>query len=199
MNPQAILDKIGEDARASAEQILLDARSRITEAQLGSKQRIEALHADTIRSAEQESEQLAQRMRRMAQLESRKELLGKKRDMIDRAFKLAYEKLLAMDAVKARGFFIASAVKSASGDEEVITGANRADIFGDGFIQELNAAMEQIGKRGGLTLSQEKREGVTGLILKSGGAEIHITYEAIMESVRDDMETEVASALFPEA
>lgn len=198
MNPQAILEKIQEDARLSAEQIVSDAKSKIESIQSVSRLKLTQLHDTTLKQAAQESEQMKQRMLRMSQLEDRKELLAKKRELIDQAFAMATDQLRSMPKEQARAFFIAQTVGAASGDEKVVVCKGGSPFYEGDLIAELNAALVKAGKTGNLTLSDETKSDAMGIILQSHGAEINCTFEAMIESKRSQLETEVASALFGE-
>ncbi|MEG0996426.1 MAG: hypothetical protein RSB91_07115 [Clostridia bacterium] len=198
MNAQAILQKIEDDARASAMQAKADAEKKAEELTAASRAKVESMRAETVRQANAESVALAERMGRMAELDLRKQLLQKKRDVMNEAFAQAKAELCATAAKEARAFLLRQAVSAARGCETLIIGALNAAWFDDSFVTELNAALVAAGKPGKITLDGARREGVTGAILGLGGTEVYMTFESLLDNVRGDMETEIAQILFNE-
>jgi len=199
MNAQAILVKIEEDAKASAAQTLSEAQKKADALKAASRARIEEMHKTMLSRAEKDSEALEQRTLRMAELDDRKELLAKKRALLDEAFALAKEKLQAASAEEKRAFFLAKTVRCAAGDETLIIGEIAAEWFDDGFLTDVNAALAKAGKSGKLTLADKRRAGCDGVILAAHGAEICCTFDALLEEARTGMEQQIAAELFGEA
>ena len=198
MNAQAILQKIEDDARAAAQAARDEAKAKAAEINAESAMRLTRMHDAMVAEANRESEALAGRMRRMAELDNRKLLLSAKRQKIDEAFAAAREALTSYDAAKKRAFFLNQAASAAQGEETLIVGANAADWFDDAFLAALNQALIQAGKPGKVTLCAERRQGLTGVILSGGGTEVFCTFESMLENARASMETEVAQILFDE-
>lgn len=196
MNAQPILEQIREDAQLAAEKIVADAQKKAAELKDASREKIEGMHAAMVSQAEKESSQLEERMLRMAELDERKELLQKKRDLMDEAFQLAKEKLKAMPADQKRAFFFGRATDAAQGGETLVIGSESGEWFDTAFVEDVSRALEKLGKAGGLTLGTEGRTGVTGVILVKGGAETHCTFETLLEAQRAQLETKVAETLF---
>ncbi|MEG2253549.1 MAG: hypothetical protein RSC98_10940, partial [Clostridia bacterium] len=122
MNAQAILQKIEDDARASAMQAKADAEKKAEELTAASRAKVESMRAETVRQANAESVALAERMGRMAELDLRKQLLQKKRDVMNEAFAQAKAELCATAAKEARAFLLGQAVSAARGCETLIIG-----------------------------------------------------------------------------
>ena len=198
MNAQAILAKIEEDAKAGAAKTLDDAKVKADALKAASREKIEGMHAAMLSQAERDSAAMEQRMQRMAELDDRKELLAKKRTLMDEAFALAGEKLAAAPAKEKRAFFLKQVEQCAAGGETLIIGAEGAEWFDDGFAADANKALQQAGKEGGLTLSPEKRAGCAGFILAAKGAEVRCTFDALLEEARAGLEQQVAEVLFGE-
>lgn len=196
MNPQAILDQIGQDAQQAAQKLLADAEAKADQLRAASAQRIEKTHEQTRQQATADAAELEQRLLRMAELEDRKAMLGKKRAVLDEAFALAAEKLRQMPADQLRALLVRVVASEAVGDETVIVCENGTDFAQGDLIGELNQALRAQGKKAELKLSDQKRDGATGLTLLSGGAETNCTLEAMLAAERIEMETQVASVLF---
>ncbi|MCE5342222.1 MAG: V-type ATP synthase subunit E [Eubacteriales bacterium] len=196
MNAAAILDKIEQDALATAAQTLDDAQKKAEALKAASREKIEEMHRAMISQAERDSEALVLRMRRMAELNDRKELLSKKRALIDEAFAMAAEKMAGAPAEEKRAFFTRQIAANAAGNETLTIGAVAADWFDDAFLTEVNAVLLKAGKPGELKLAPGKCEGCAGVILAQHGAEIRCTFEALLEEMRAGLEQQAAVTLF---
>ena len=82
----------------------------------------------------QDAQAAAVRMGRMAELDERKLLLKDKRDMMERAFSLALDKMKAMPAKEARAFLLSTLTELADGDEELIVGAESDGWMDKAFL-----------------------------------------------------------------
>lgn len=197
MNAQAILDKILEDAKENASAVLKDANDRAGAMRKATEERIASARAKTEVRAREDAQAAAVRMARMAELDERKLLLKDKREMMQRAFSMALDKMKAMPPKQARAFLLATLTELADGEEELIVGAESDGWMDDSFLNQANAALTAAGKPGKLTLAKEKRPGVCGVILARHDTEIHCTYQALLDSRRLEMEAQVAQTLFP--
>ncbi len=196
MNAQAILQKIEDDAKQTAVQIVEDAQAKTEQMNNESRKKLQSMRDEMASQADKESKALSERMERMAELDMRKELLAKKRDVMQSAFVEAKELLCAMDASEMRNFLLGQIVKSAMGDEQLIVGADHSDWYQESFVSDVNQTLAGQGKQASLVVSADRREGVTGAILGRKGTEVYCTVEAMLETIRAEMETEVARILF---
>ena len=196
MNAQAILQKIEDDANQAAAQARAEAEQKAADMLADTNQKLQQMHDEVVQRANAECDELAKRMKRMAELDDRKQLLQAKRVVMDEAFAQAKDKLRQTTAKEARAFLLQQTAQAAQGGEQLIVGANNADWFDPSFVDELNAVLKAAGKPADITLSQEKREGMTGAVLKHSGTEVFCTFESLLESVRAELETDVASILF---
>ena len=193
MNAEAILNKIGEDARETAEQLKADANRKAEELKSASQAKVQALHDQNVKQAEAEAAALTDRMRRMAELENRKLLLEKKRQVMDEAFQSALAELCGQPTDKTRAFMMKHLTDAAQGDESLLVGAENGGWFDQRFLDELNQAVN-----GKVTLAEGRAPNVTGAVLVRGGTEVYLTYESLLESARIRLETEIAQILFNE-
>jgi hypothetical protein len=196
MNAQAILNKIEEDAKDTAQKTLTDAQAKTEEMKAASREKIEGMHKTMLSQAERDAEALEQRMLRMAELDERKELLEKKRALMDEAFTLASAKLSAMPVVEKRAFFQKKLLENAMGGETLMIGADKAQWFDEQFFTEANAALIKAGKTAGLTRAAEKRAGCEGFALGAGGVEIRCTFDALLDEARSFQEQQIVEDLF---
>lgn len=196
MDVKAILDKIGEDAKASAAELLDEARQRAEALRTASRQRVNALLEENDRRILSDAKEQEARLVRMAELEEKKQFLSAKRGVLDRAFHQAVETLRALPEKDARAFFLARVVALSEGDEALLPGRDGPQLFDAGFVAEANEALVNAGKKGALTLGQEKAAG-SGFVLQKGGTEINCTFESLVDALRLEAETDAAGILFP--
>ncbi len=196
MNADAILIKIEEDARQTAERMLSDAHAKVNALKAASREKIEEMHAAMLQKATADAAELEQRMLRMASLDERKALLVQKRDLIDQAFAKARALLTGADATTRRTFFLSQVVNYANGDEVLFVGETAADWFDDAFLSDANRALAAQGKAGSLSLAPERLPTCEGVVLKARGAETHCTFDAILSDLRPELEQQVAAMLF---
>lgn len=196
MNAQAILEKIGADGRQAAAVLLKEAGERAEAIRAESEKKIARLREETVSKAQAEAEALELRMHRMAELDERKLLLSAKRQLMDQAFQAALAKLRQMEPEQMEAFFLPMVVSIAKGTESLLVGAQNDAWFTPAFVDKVNAALISALKPGRITVSAERRQGVTGVILLGEGMEINCTLEALLQARRLQLEAEVASILY---
>ncbi len=196
MNAQAILEKIGEDSRQAAAVLLKEAGERAEAIRAASEEKIARLRAETISKARAEAEAQELRMHRMAELDERKLLLLAKRQLMDQAFQEALAKLRQMTPEQMEAFFLPMVISIAAGTESLLVGAQNDAWFAPAFVEKVNAALIADSKPGRITVSDQRRQDVTGVILLGDGMEINCTLEALLQARRLQLEPEVASILY---
>ena len=196
MNTQPILEKIRQDAKQAYEALMREAENRVLTIHEQSDQAIADMREKMLESVQMEGEQLAERMRRLAELEHRKNLLAAQRALLDRAFSQALSQLRAMPPEQLGPWVESMAAQSAQGHEHVRAGALNDAFFTADFVKGINADLVQAGKPGALVMDTKRAPGVTGLVLFDEGSEVFCTVEAALQQSRLLLETRVAEKLF---
>lgn len=196
MNADVILSRIQEDALKTAAQIGEEAKAKADALKAASEEKIAALKEETLRKAEEESGRMADRMKRMSELDTKKFLLQNKQMILEELFRQAGDTLSQLPREETRAFFLKKAVLAAEGDESVAVGGLHGEWFDAAFTGELNKALEAAGKPGKITDSGEQVPGCTGLVLRKGGTEVYCTFESLIDEARPAMEAEIARKLF---
>lgn len=194
MNAQAILQKIEEDALQTVETTLVEAQKKAAVIRSTSKSKIESSRNETAERAEEESLLLEDRMRRVAQLDKRKQELDGKRRLLDECFAQALEDARKLPLQRLRDLFKEQSRLCACGGEEMLLGDKLPEWYDDGFLQELNSTL---GENPVILCTTETCSG-TGLELRKNGSSVLITLENLMAEKRQHLETEVAEILFHE-
>ncbi|MBR4703004.1 MAG: V-type ATP synthase subunit E [Oscillospiraceae bacterium] len=127
-----------------------------------------------------------------AETENRKRTLGAKQELLSAAFARAVELLRALDRDKYVKLLAALAVRaSETGTEQIILNPEDRAAFGEEIAAEANRLS---GKS--LTLSQETRPIVGGLILSQGRIEVNCALDTLAELRRSELSAEAARMLF---
>lgn len=191
--------KILDDARKAAEENISRAKQEaeriIAEAEKQVKEETEKVR----QAAEAEAADLKKRMAAVSSLEERKRMLKVRQDMVDAAFRAAFEKTLHLPAEEYGRFlkrFILESVRE--GEGEILFNENDLSRLGARFVEEINQTLRAEGKAAVLTLSGQTIPNQGGFVLKYGDMEINSTLELIFNMARPQLEAEVASILFKE-
>ena len=126
MNADAILKRIEQDARQSAEATMDDARKRAEALSAARREKLSQEDEAAMAQARKDALALDDRLQRMAVLDARKALLAEKRRVLDEAFALALEKMRKMPAARAKEFALRTLLESAQGDETVVADKDSA-------------------------------------------------------------------------
>ena len=196
MDATPILTKLKEDAAKQASDIINAAKQRTDELKQQANKRISEMRENDRVKFERESAAMQDRMLRMSELENKKDLLSSKRELVSSAFDRALELLYALPDKEKKEFFLRQILSLASGDEALQPAEKSKQLFDEHFILEINEALKKSGKNGLIRLSHDNFVSGTGFILKKDGVEINCTFEAIVNSKRQELEGEVAKILF---
>ncbi|HHU01651.1 MAG: V-type ATP synthase subunit E [Christensenellales bacterium] len=196
MDATPILTKLKEDAAKQASDIINAAKQRTDEIKQQANKRISEMRENDRVKFERESAAMQDRMLRMSELENKKDLLSSKRELVSSAFDRALELLYALPDKEKKEFFLRQILSLASGDEALQPAEKSKQLFDEHFILEINEALKKSGKNGLIRLSHDNFVSGTGFILKKDGVEINCTFEAIVNSKRQELEGEVAKILF---
>lgn len=129
-----------------------------------------------------------------ADMANRQELLAVRQEMLSAAFDKALEAMKAMDNSKKSAYIKAMVLSSAAGDEKIVAQSSDS-VFSDSLLSELNSALVSAGKQGNLAYDFTA-EKIDGLILKKDGMEINLTYAAVIEQIKGEIDSEVSRILF---
>lgn len=194
MNAQAITEKIIEEARATAADVLREAGEKIDRIRAEAEREAERKREAASSQADAQATQLRDRMLRMAELDQKKALLQVKREVIDEAFDDALARMRAMNDTQKKDFFERLLLAASEQGEQLVVGRADRALFDATYMARLNAALQKAG-RPAVELSDEVGEG-GGFVLRRGGLAVSCTFESVLEEQRPRLEAEVAAALF---
>lgn len=196
-NVSNLTSKILKDAEERKEKILAEANEKKANILSKKKKEAEKLEAEMIEKATREAETRKERVISGAELSARNKKLEAKQAIITDVFNMSIESLcnLKEDEYKS---FIKNTILSLNidGDEKLILNDKVKNIVDNSFLAEINEALVKNNKLGKLTISNETANYKGGFILEKNGIEINNTFEALVTSLREELEFEVAKELF---
>jgi len=196
-NLDNLSSKIVEDANIKAESILKEAKHNealMIESKVKSAKELEA---QMVEKAKIEANTVTQRIISNAQLTVRNEKLVAMQEMIDKVFVEALDRLLVMNENEylelMKRYLLSMPI---AGNEEIIIPGKYKDVVSNEYLSEVNAALKTSGKIGEIKLSYETRNIKSGFIVLKNGIEINNTFESLVNSLRDELESEIVKELF---
>jgi len=193
-NINNLTSKILEEAEAKKEVILSDAEKEKNN--ILSKKQEEAKVAEKIIIEKAESEAVSRKERIIssAKLEARNEKLTAKQEVIREIFEISIENLCNISEAEYKEFVRLSIFNSnIVGEQKLILNDTTKKIIDEGFLSEIN---KELKLKANVTLSEETRNFKGGFILEKDGIEINNTFEDLVNSLKDDLNQEVARVLF---
>lgn len=192
-----LTSKILEDAKAQQKQILDDAKNQGEAIITAKVKEAMILQEDILQKATNEGLAKEDRIISNATLKIRNEKLEAKQEVIARVFDEAIESL----SKKSTEEFI-SFVKNnilaldILGDEKLILNSEGMKAITSEVVNDINGSLANKGKRNEIKISETVGNFKGGFILERNGIEINYTYEALISSIKDELEYEVAKVLF---
>jgi len=189
--------KIIEDASIKAETILKEASDNGKSMVEDKIKKAEALKVQMVEKSKIEAITVKQRIISNAKLAVRNENIVAKQKMIDKVFVEALEKLLAIGDEEylqiLKNYLLSMPIV---GNEEIILPGKYIDFVTEEYLSEINLAMITSGKLGEIKVSNENRNIKSGFIVIKNGIEINNTFESLVNSLRDELESEIVKELF---
>ena len=200
MSVEKITEKILSDATEQAGGIEKEFAERIEQIRERRDRQIEEIRSRAQEEAQRRAEDRFQKDIATAELEIRKEMLARKQELIGQVFARARERLLEMKGTERREFLLQLLLRTVErGDEEVIVSLQDEALIDKTFLEEANRQLDKDGRKGRLQLSGERRDLPGGFVLRRSKQEINCSLGALIHSVRQELEPDVAGRLFPES
>ena len=195
-NLNNLTSKILNDAEEKKNYILAEAEAKKDKIISKKTNKAEADKEEIITKANIEAEVKKARIISNAKLSVRNDMLRAKQAVMSKVFSEAIEKLQKLSRGDYK-YYVISTLDSLEleGTEVIIINEKDKDIFSNEFLEALNKELESKGKKGSITLNMEgKFNG--GFILDRNGIQINNTFEALINSLRGELEFEVNKVLF---
>ena len=147
-----------------------------------------------IEKAEREAISRKERIIPGATLQARNEKLKAKQEVISEIFESSIKALCNLSEDDFKEFVKASILNSdIVGEQKIILNDSGRKIVNKSLVSEIN---QELGSKASVTLSEETRNFKGGFILEKDGIEMNNTFEALVNSLRDDLSINVATLLF---
>ncbi len=186
---ERLVERILADARDQAAAIVKSAEQRAAERIAAAEAQARDMMEKGRISAEREGEELIRRRRTVAALEVKKLCLKYKCAGIDAAFARALEKLCALPEETTRNWIGDMLVRYAEEGDRVILSV-RCPVA-DEYVKDLRVYADR--KLAGVCRSGDFQG---GMILSGSRYDKCLTYEALLEESRKELETEVSDMLY---
>ena len=191
-NVKNMTSKILKDAEARKGNILATAeeeKNKILSKKVSSANEIAQ---EILEKAEVEAKSKKERVISSAKLKVRNNKLAAKQEIIDEVFEKSIDKLTKLSKEDFLTF-VKNTISSMnlSGKQTLILNEEGLKFVDAAFIDELNKNVDAQ-----ITLGETAGNFKGGFILENNGIEINSTYEALVSSLRDEVEFEVAKGLF---
>ena len=194
---EKITKQIASEAEAEIAAVLKDAEQRAAQVAEEFARQATAEEEEFLRVGRDNAEQRVQRQARTAQLETKKQILALKQELVSAAYARAKETILALPEEEYVAFLAKQAGEAAlTGQEEIILSDADRDRLGTQILQAANTRAAGRGLPGELKLSDETRPVSGGLVLRQGNIEVNCTLDKLLEMIRSSLDAEVASVLF---
>ena len=146
----------------------------------------------TIVQAEEEN----RRILIASEMTVRRETLAYKRQLLDKVYQEALAKLVQLDEATWVALITKIVCDNIETGQEAVRFAAQDQKRGAALLPQLNVALKAKGLTAELTLDSTVGDFSGGVVLVGKYTEINASYEALLKSVRDTSETEVATLLF---
>ena len=196
-NINNLTSKILKDAEERKAKILADGENE--KASIITKKTNEAnsLEAQMLEKAKREAQTSKERVISGAELKARNERLKAKQVIIQEVFEKSVEELCKLDQDKYIAFVKETILSSGvAGDEKLILNEEGKKFITEAVVAEINKELASKGKKGEISIVSEAGSFKGGFILEKDGIEINNTFEALVDSLKEDLEFEVARELF---
>ncbi|MEG1913738.1 MAG: V-type ATP synthase subunit E family protein [Acidaminococcaceae bacterium] len=177
-----LLEGARKKAAVAAEKILSNAQAKVTE-----------IEAQAILDADE----AARRQVLIAELEARKNTLDSKRAVIETAFTQAAEELTHLTTEQWERLITSIVLRASETGTEALC-VPEADVskYEQGLLAKLNTALQQVGKKGELTLAEQRAGFSGGVLLVGKNSDFDGSFATILREVRIKVEKDVAALLF---
>ncbi|MGL5151511.1 MAG: V-type ATP synthase subunit E [Clostridium sp.] len=192
-----LTSKILKDAEERRESILASAEQEKERVLAKRREEAKKVEAEIIEKAKLEAKSKKDRVISSSELEVRNNKLKVKQQIIEEVFSKSVDELCKLEGSSLKEFFKNTVLSlDITGEEKVILNNKTKEIITQEVINDVNKELASKNKVGKLTLSNETGSFKGGFILEKDGIEINNTFEALVNSLRDELEFEVANSLF---
>ena len=197
MSIKEIKEKILQDALSERENILKDAEVEIANIKNQAKREIESIQKEILGRYSQEAELKEKKIITEANLDSKKNILSEKQNIITDIFSKVLEKITGLEDERYLSLLEALILDNVEiGEEIVYIGNQERKLVNQEFIKKINEKLKLQGRKGNLKLSENRVPIIGGVILATGEIRKNASLEVILEKIKDEIETQLNQFLF---
>jgi V/A-type H+-transporting ATPase subunit E len=197
MSIKEIKEKILQDALNEKEKILKDAEIEIANIKNQAKREIESIQKEILGRYSQEAELKEKKIITEANLDSKKNILSEKQNIITDIFSKVLEKITGLEDERYLSLLEALILDNVEiGEEIVYIGNQERKLVNQEFIKKINEKLKLQGRKGNLKLSENRVPIIGGVILATGEIRKNASLEVILEKIKDENETQLNQFLF---
>lgn len=193
MSLAQITEKIQKDAHAEAERVLSEARKQEAEIKKEADAKVKELEDASQSRFDKERPEIFRRREIVARLDINKLHLGAQRRLINDVFEGALENLRKLDRNKYVAFCTGLLKNAAKTGNEVIEFSRDEKYLDKAWVDRFNSEHSM-----NITVSDKKGDYSGGFVLSDGRIDINCSWEMLIQSAREQMETKVVKRLFPQ-
>ena len=193
MGIEKITSAIVDEAAAECEQILNVANVKCEAIIRELEERIDIETEVALDQARDEKERIVSRRKSVAEIDSRKRILAKKQEIINKCFDNAVEYILGLEEAKYVDFLVALGKNTEFKEGVLIFNEKEKTTVGP----KIAAALEDAVGGGKFAVAEETRKLKGGYVLQCGQVFIINSVEAVLQEKKKELTMEVAGILFP--
>lgn len=191
-----ILDRIGAEAEESAREVAARAAAEAEAIAKEYAKKAEKLTAELDGKARARAIEEEKRLVVSEQLELRKTLLAKKREILEQLYIKALDRLESISGDDFQQLMQELIVTGAiSGKEEIIVASKQKKFFTPEFMNKLNKAYPGTG---GFAVAEGTGDFSWGVVLREGKRVVDLSLDVLFEQLKEKVESEIAGVLFSE-
>lgn len=194
---EKIIARIEADAVAEVEAIKAESVRACEEKKASYEKAAQEEYWKIFKKGTKDAEMRVERLGSVSVLESKKQILTTKQEMVAVAFQQAIDTIIDLpenDYIDLLANLAATA--SRTGKEHIVLSAGDRSRLGKTVCIKANEALSKMGKTAALTLSEQSRNIRGGLILNDGNIEVNCSIETLVEMSRNELASQVAGILF---
>ena len=194
---EKITARIAADADREIAQVQAEAAASVAKIQAAYGAQAEAEAKAILERGKKAALERKERLANMAQMESKKDVLAAKQEMLDQVFEGALKTLVMLPSDEMVKLLAELAAKaSISGTEEVIFAESDKDAIGAKVVEAANRILSGKGKNAGLVLSDKTAAIQGGFLLNDKNVEVNCAFETLVRLTRGTIAGQVAKVLF---
>lgn len=192
-----IIEQITKDVRLEIDELKAKTAEECEKILAEAKETAQAEYWKIVREGSKNAQQRGERMGIVAGLEAKKQVLAVKQELIDETFDKAAHMIAELPQQEYIDFLVRLACEaSGTGKEQVIFAASESEALKKAVVEKANEKLAAEGRNAGLTVSEESRDMIGGVILKRENVDINCSIETLIEMKKNELISEVSQMIF---